>query len=99
MGGGQSCFEEFRGDTAVGLKVILDHLGPSEVLPRVQNFQKEGVWDRQSDGKLNPRTGALFAQRCFYFYLDILWGRGSSLSSYFMASINARYYSSLNLAT
>lgn len=85
--------------TAVGLKVIFDHLGPSEVLHRVQNFQKEGVWERQSDGKPNPRTGALFAQQCFYFYLDILWGRGSSLSSYSIASINARYYSSLNLVT
>lgn len=90
--------------TAVSLKVIFDHLGPSEVLHRVQNFQKEGVWERQSDGKLNPRTGALFAQQWFFlvlfcFVLDILWGRGSSFSSYSMASISARYYSSLNLVT
>lgn len=55
--------------TAVSLKVIFDHLGPSEVLHRVQNFQKEGVWERQSDGKLNPRTGALFAQQWFFLVL------------------------------
>ena len=63
--------------TAAGLKVIFDHLGPSEVLHRVQNFQKEGAWERQSDGKLNPRTGALFAQKWCYFYLDICGEEGA----------------------
>lgn len=67
--------------TAVSLKVIFDHLGPSEVLHRVQNFQKEGVWERQSDGKLNPRTGSVCTAvvfSCFVlFVLDILWEGGA----------------------
>ena len=73
QGEGQGCFEEFRGDFNVDLKVTFDHLGPSKVLQRVQNFPKEGVWERQPGGKLDRRSRALFAQQ--YFYLDCLWER------------------------
>lgn len=76
---------------------MFDHLDPLKVVQRVQNFQKEGIWEQHSGGKLGQRTKALFAQQ--YLYLDCLWGRGCSLSSYSLAPVNARYYSTLNLVT
>lgn len=60
----------------MNLKAMFDHLDPLKVVQRVQNFQKEGIWEQHSGGKLGQRL-----KLCLHsnIYIWIVYGEGAAV--------------------
>lgn len=89
----QGYCEEFRRDISRDVKVRFDHIGPQKfysgyrlsIRRRFGSGSLVGCWARALAMKL-----CLHSTLCFY--LDGLWGRGYSSSSYSLTAGKMRYY-------